>query len=164
MPRKENLQPVGYYALAKNIAKVNTTGIETGFQYDRQLRQNHRIGANLGFTWLKSTSSDSTTSFYVSSHARLLINLNLDYSNKWFGFSINGLYKDRKPQEASALIAKVTNDYYIINIKAEGFIVPQKFSVFVEADNLFDKKYADLLGAQMPGRWLMGGIKISLSK
>ena len=164
MPRKENLQPVGYYALAKNIAKVNTTGIETDFQYDRQLRQNHRIGANLGFTWLKSTSSDSTTSFYVSSHARVLINLNLDYSNKWFGFSINGLYKDRKPQEASAVIAKVTNDYYIINIKAEGFIVPQKFSVFAEVDNLFDKKYADLLGAQMPGRWLMGGIKISLSK
>jgi iron complex outermembrane receptor protein len=34
----------------------------------------------------------------------------------------------------------------------------------VEADNVFDKNYADLLGSQMPGRWLMGGIKISLSK
>jgi iron complex outermembrane receptor protein len=164
MPRKDNLAPMGYYALAKNIAKVNTTGAETDIQYDKQLENNQRIGATLGFTWLKSVSSDSIPSFYITSHARVLINMNLDYSNKWFGFSINGLYKDRQPQAASAALAKVTESYVVINVKAEGFIIPQKLSVFAEADNLFDTDYADLLGAQMPGLWLMGGIKISLSK
>jgi iron complex outermembrane receptor protein len=37
-------------------------------------------------------------------------------------------------------------------------------TVFAQADNLFDKTYSDLLGTPMPGRWLMGGIRISLNK
>src|SRR5439155_23210628 len=107
---------------------------ETDIQYDKQLGNDQRIGATLGFTWLKSVSSDSIPSFYITSHARVLINMNLDYSNKWFGFSINGLYKDRQPQAASAALAKVTESYVVINVKAEGFIIPQKLSVFAEAD------------------------------
>jgi iron complex outermembrane receptor protein len=51
-----------------------------------------------------------------------------------------------------------------MNVKLEASIIKKLLSAFVEADNVFDENYADLLGSQMPGRWLMGGIKISLSK
>ena len=63
-----------------------------------------------------------------------------------------------------AAIAKVSSSYFVMNAKVEADIWKNRLGIFAEADNVFDKDFADLLGAQMPGRWLMGGIKISLSK
>ncbi|MGZ3853105.1 MAG: TonB-dependent receptor plug domain-containing protein [Flavisolibacter sp.] len=164
MPRKDNLSPTGTYALTKNISTVDITGFETEAQYSRQLQNGQQVWATLGVTWLDSKSSSATPSFYISSHAKLLTTASLVYSYDRFSASINGLYKKRNPQSSSATIAKISGDYFVLNAKLEAFIIKKKFSVFVEADNAFDENYADLLGSQMPGRWLMGGIKISLSK
>ena len=86
------------------------------------------------------------------------------YTYGRFSTQLTGLYKTRSPQTSSVNIAKVTSDYFVLNAKMEASIIKKLLSAFVEADNVFDKDYADLLGSQMPGRWLMGGIKISLSK
>lgn len=164
MPRKVNLTPAGNYALAKNISKVNTTGFEAEVQYSKQLQNQQQVWATLGLTWLDDKSSNATPSFYISSHAKFLNTFDLLYSSKRFSISVNGLYKKRQAQTSSAAIAKVSPDYFVLNAKLEAFIVKKILSGFVEADNVFDKNYADLLGSQMPGRWLMGGVKISLSK
>jgi iron complex outermembrane receptor protein len=164
MPRTINLSPTGTYALAKNISKVNTTGVETELQYVKNLEGRRQLWATVGFVWLESKSSEATTSFYINSHARFLTNFNLHYIIKRLSFTINGIYKNRTPQTSSAAIAKVSSDYFLLNAKIEAMIVEKYLSAFVQADNVFDREYADLLGAQMPGRWLMGGIKISLSK
>lgn len=163
MPRKVNLSPTGNYALAKNISSVNTTGFETEIQYSKQWNQ-QQLWATVGFTWLNDKSSSATPSFYISSHAKFLNTFNVVYSSKQFSISVNGLYKKRNPQTSSASIAKISQDYFVMNAKAEYFFVRKLFSAFFEADNIFDRHYADLLGSQMPGRWLMGGVKISLSK
>jgi iron complex outermembrane receptor protein len=164
MPRKTNLSPTGSYALAKNISDVNTTGVEAEAQYSKQFENAQQLWITLGFTWLDDKISGNTSSFYISSHAKFLNTFNVIYSNRMFSLSVNGLYKKRDPRSSSANIAKVSSDYFVLNAKAEAFIIRKLLSAFVEADNVFDKKYADLLGSQMPGRWLMGGIKISLSK
>ena len=164
IPHNSNLVPTGTYALAKNISKVTTTGAEMDVQYTKNLNSKQQLWATVGLVWLNSKSSDAIPSLYISSHAKYLTNFNIEYGNQWFSFSVNGLYKDRQAQVSSANIAKVSKDYFVLNAKAEGFIIKNSLSVFAEADNLFDKNYADLLGSQMPGRWLMGGIKISLSK
>ena len=163
MPRKVNLSPTGNYALAKNISSVNTTGFETEIQYSKQWNR-QQLWATVGFTWLNDKSSSATPSFYILSHAKFLNTFNILYSSKQFSISINGLYKKRNPQTSSANIAKISSDYFVMNAKAEFFLVKKLFSAFFEADNIFNKNYADLLGSQMPGRWLMGGVKISLSK
>lgn len=164
MPRKVNLTPTGNYALAKNISEVTTTGAEAEVQYSKQLENNRQIWSAVGFTWLNSKSSSATPSFYISSHAKFLTTFSILYTAGRISASVNGLYKKRQRQTSSADIAKVSPDYFLLNTKLEALIVKQFLSAFVEADNLFDANYADLLGAQMPGRWLMGGIKISLSK
>jgi iron complex outermembrane receptor protein len=43
MPRKDNLSPTGIYALAKNIAKVNTTGIETDVQFGKSFGKSNQL-------------------------------------------------------------------------------------------------------------------------
>lgn len=162
MPRKDNLSPTGTFALAKNISKVTTTGIETDIQFSRRINKNEVIWATGGITWLESESSSATPSFYISSHGKWLFNFNANYSWKELTIGINGLYKKRQPQSASAAIAKVDSDYFMLNGKIEVSCLKDKMAVFIQVDNILDRSYTDLLGAQMPGRWLMSGVKLNL--
>lgn len=161
MPRKNNLSPTGKYALAKNIAKVNTSGFETDVQFIKQINYSHKIFMTLGLLWLNSKSSDTIPSFYISSHAKFSSNFSIAYENKFFAISLNGLYKKRRQQSAAAINATLSPHYFIMNTKAEIFVL-KRSSIFFQADNLFNKNYSDLLGSQMPGRWLMGGIIIKV--
>lgn len=164
MPRKENLIPTGTYALAKNIASVNTTGFETDVQYTHHFSEQHRLSGSLGLLWLDSKSSDSVPSFYISSHAKFLTNFSVIYQFKDLAMSINGLYKKRKEQTASSINAAITPDYFVMNTKAEYFFLHRSLIVFAELDNVFNRQYSDLLGAIMPGRWFIGGIKFQWNK
>nr|WP_294908704.1 TonB-dependent receptor [uncultured Lacibacter sp.] len=163
MPRQVNLTPGGSYLLAKNIDKVNTTGIETDIQYTHAFNEQESLSAGLGFIWMRSRSSDTIPSLYVSNHARELINFNIAYRYKRIAISTNGLFKARKPQQAaSPLIVPISADYFVLNARADLFLVKNKLALFVQADNIFNKRYSDLLGSVMPQRWIMGGVKVNL--
>jgi iron complex outermembrane receptor protein len=164
MPRKSNLVPTGTYALAKNISEVTTKGYETDIQFSKPLSAKEQIYSTVGLIWLDSESSEATPSFYISSHAAFLANYNITYTTRRFSIGINGLYKKRQPQTLPDINAKITKDYFLMNIKAEVFLIDNKLSVFGEVDNVFDRQYSDLLGSVMPGRWLMGGLKLSFTK
>lgn len=162
MPRKDNLSPAGTYALAKNIEKVKTTGLELDMIYSKKLNENSTVLVNGGFTWLQSKNNDPAPSFYISSHAKYLLNFSALYSIHAFSFSVTGLYKKRDEQKSAAINAEITPSYFVLNAKGV-YQFSKKFDkLFIEADNLFDKRYSDLLGAMMPGRWLSGGFEIAL--
>lgn len=162
MPRKTNLSPTGIYALAKNIAQVNSTGVETDLQYTKQFDNKQQLWATLGLIWIDSKSNNATPSFYVSSHAKFLTNFNVQYTVHWFSVSINGLYKERNTQASTPINAGISKDYFLMNVQLQAYLYKNKISVFSEADNVFDKQYSDLLGSKMPGRWVMGGFKVTL--
>jgi vitamin B12 transporter len=164
MPRKDNLVNGATYALAKNIAEVNTTGLETDVQYIQPLAHQHKIVLNAGLVWMDTQSPSGAASFYIASNARLLANFTAQYIAPRWSVSLNGLYKERNPQAAAAIKANVDKSYFLMNAKAEYFVVKNRVAIFAQVDNVFDKSYQDLLGAQMPGVWLMGGAKFSLRK
>jgi iron complex outermembrane receptor protein len=160
MPRKDNLSPTGSYALAKNISKVTTTGAELDLQFTKELQGDQNVFATLGFIWLDSKSSSATPSFYVSSHARFLTNFNLQYGINRFSISVNGVYKNRKEQMATGM-KTIPANCFMFNGKAEARILSNLF-VFAEMDNISDEPCSDLLGSQLPGRWISGGVRLSL--
>lgn len=162
MPRQVNLTPGGTYLLASNINKVNTTGIETDVQYTHQFSDDHSLAGGLGFIWMRSRSSDTVPSLYVSNHARELINFNVIYRYKKLGFSVNGLYKNRRAQPIAAPFVPISKDYFLLNTRIDLFLLKNKLAMFVQADNVFNKRYSDLLGTYMPQRWVMGGVKVNL--
>ncbi len=75
---------------------------------------------------------------------------------------MTGLYKERAEQLSTPLNAKLSPSFFLMNLKAGWQFIPVKARIFLQADNLFNSAYSDLLGAQMPGRWLSGGIEIAL--
>ncbi|NCU05640.1 MAG: TonB-dependent receptor [Chitinophagaceae bacterium] len=162
MPRQVNLIPGGIYLLANNINKVNTTGIETDIQYTYKFSDEHSLAGGLGFVWMRSRSSDTIPSLYVSNHARELFNYNIMYRYKKLAVSVSGLFKNRRPQAIAAPFIPISKDYFLLNARLDVYLLKDKLGVFVQADNLFNKRYSDLLGTFMPQRWVMGGVKVNL--
>ncbi len=163
MPRKDNLTEGGVYALAKNIAEVNTIGGELDMQYVQAIGSRQSLTGAAGLVLLNSKSSDATPSFYISSHARFLANFSLIYQCHNLTLSINGIYKQRQKQEENAIHAVISPDYFVLNAKAD-YRVGAGFSAFMQTDNVFNRQYSDLLGSPMPGRWLMAGVRFQMKR
>ncbi len=162
MPRKVNLIPTGTYSLAKNIESVKTTGVEFDAAYNKRFDQKSSLHLIVGYTWINSKNDDSIPSFYISSHAKHLINFTTIINYKSFFISAALLFKNRNERKAASIGAEITPSYFLINTKI-GYLLPkEKGKLFVQADNLLNTTYSDLLGARMPGRWLSGGIEITL--
>ncbi|RYY40797.1 MAG: TonB-dependent receptor [Chitinophagaceae bacterium] len=158
MPRRENLVATGTYALAQNLANVNIRGAELDLQYVLQLRNGRSLQAMAGFTWAEAESKNGIAGFYLTSFAKHLLNGSILYSSARVELGFTAIYKERAmAQSATAIKAELAKDYFVLNGKAQFFVLPGKLGIFVQADNLFDKPYSDLLGAQMPGRWMQGG-------
>ncbi len=162
MPRKENLIPSGNYTLARNFSKLTTVGVETDILYTKKIGKNHEVAATLGVTSISSKTKSVVPSLYISAHANFLANFNIMYSYKGYSLSINGLYKERETGNAAAINAAISRNYFVMNAMLTGFIYQNKLSAYLQTDNVLDARYSDVLGAQMPGRWIMGGLKLAL--
>lgn len=160
MPRQENLAANGNFALAQNIAKVNTSGFELDAHWRKSWNSSNLLLSS-GILWLDTKIKDSKPSFYLSSHAKFLANLSSMYSVGRFSFSMNGIYKVREKLSAPAILAEITKSYLVINCKADYSFLHSRMNVFLQADNIFNEGYSDLLGSPMPGRWLMAGLRYS---
>ena len=159
IPRKNNIVPTGTYALAKNIAKVNTKGLETDIEYKTAVSNHSSFVATSGLLFLKSESSNNIPSFYINSHAKFLTNFSFQYTFKAASISVNGLYKIRAEREARAIEASISKDYFVLNGQFAYAIKENRLKAFIETSNIFDRKYSDILGSIMPGRWILGGIQ-----
>ncbi len=162
MPRKTNLVSTGTYALASNIAKVNVIGWETDLRYLNQWSNGKKLMATAGLVWLDSKTFDAAPSFYLSSHAKLLINGSLLYGTKYWQLSGNAVYKIRTAAKSSAIGAELSENYFLLNAKFQVFVLKQKLGCYLQADNCFNTSYSDLLGATMPGRWVSAGFQLNL--
>jgi iron complex outermembrane receptor protein len=160
MPRKTNLIPNAFYNLASNITKVNTTGIETDIQYTYPFNEKHSLSGGLGFIFMRSRSSDTLPSLYVSNHAREFVNFFTLYRYRFLGININGLFKARNTSTAPAGFVPLSRSYFLMNIRVDAAL-KTNFIIFMQADNIFNKSYSDILGSVMPNRWLMGGVKFT---
>jgi iron complex outermembrane receptor protein len=162
MPRRVNLVATGSYALAKNVERVRTTGVELDLQYLKLFSGDRSAMLNLGYTWIRSRQNDTVPSFYIASHARHLLNLSAAWQGRIFSCGLNALYKKRAAQDATAIGAFVSPSYWLMGIKVGIRRPGRPGRIFLQADNLFDRSYSDLLGAPMPGRWLSAGIDLAL--
>jgi vitamin B12 transporter len=164
MPRKDNLVQGNTYALAKNISQVTTTGGELDIQIQKNFDNKSRIYSAVGIVWLNSNSSNSTQSFYILSHARFMTNFSIEYTNKIFSISVNGVYKNRPTRSTPAMQAYISEDYFILNTKTVINLWKNKLKGSIQISNLFNERYSDLLGSIMPHRWLLAGLLFDFAR
>lgn len=149
------------YFFASNITDVSTTGFEIESELNKKLSDDANLRWNVGLTALKTTNEEDVVSVYISSHARTLLTSSLQLNYGPAQLALSALYKDREGRQASAINSELTESYTLINGRA-GFDITDGFGLNVQVQNIFDTEYQNVLGAQMPGRWFMAGMRWSL--
>lgn len=154
------------YSYAQNISSVTTYGIEFESWYTRQVTDNMSISWNVGYTFLSSSNPEDIVSAYLSNHAKHLVTTNLILNYDRIEFAINGLYKDRTGRVATGspgftVATSLADSYMVLNGKISVRVI-DGLSVNFMVHNILNEQYADFLGAKMPNRWLMGGVKWNL--
>jgi vitamin B12 transporter len=84
------------------------------------------------------------------------------YTGRFILLSANAIYKIRNAAQSAAINADLSENYFVMNLRAQAFVFKHKAGIYLEANNLFDCSYSDLLGAPMPGRWIVAGLNFSL--
>lgn len=161
IPNNQNLQADADYFFAQNISAVQTNGVELESWYRKSLGERAWVLWTVGYTYLNTTNEEEIVSTYISSHARHLLNTNFTLQQKHWEWSINGLYKKRDPRAASSINAALADEYMVWNTRV-AYRINQELAFNVMVHNLFDVDYADILGAKMPNRWIMAGLKFNL--
>ena len=160
IPNNSNLRDGADYFFASNITDVQTAGIEVESWLRKTVTPNLKVQWSLGYTFLNTTNEEDVISVYISSHARHLITTNLSLQANKFELAVNGLYKSRNARSAAAIDARLDPNYQVWNARL-GYLVTPQFGLNLQVHNIFDENYQDILGAQMPGQWLMAGIKFA---
>lgn len=144
------------YFFAKNIKDVFVNGFELELNTKYLLSENSDINWQMGYTY--TSISKDNLGIYLSSFAKHLLNTQLILNYNSFQFSISGLYKERTTQAAESISSELENSFGLLNARVGYGLMDNKLSFNVQILNLFDKEYQNILGAKMPGRWIMGGI------
>jgi vitamin B12 transporter len=165
-----NLNPSATYRFAQNLFAVRTQGIETEATTRAQLAPSLRLDGSVGYTWVNLNTEGDVQSQYLSNVARHLVSGNVSLTHRRFTLAFGGLYKVRAGQSTTVtatngqLAATLTPRYAVFNARLDLALLPERVWLVGQAQNLFNAKYSDLLGAQMPTRWLMAGVRVALRK
>ena len=163
-----NIDPAKTYRFAQNLFAVSTQGLETELTARAQLALGLRLNANVGYTFVHLNTEGDVVSQYLSNVARHLVAGTVGLTHRRFNVSIGGLYKQRNARQVDASPTSIgsvlTPSYAVFNVRAEVALLPGRLWVLGQVQNLFDARYADLLGAQMPRRWAMAGVRLALAR
>ena len=136
--------------------------MKTELWYPKTTKNKHRIFAKVGYTGLTSVNPEGVVSKYVSSHAKHLVNGNFSYSWTRVDISLSGIYKMRDTAYSSALDVELVPTYTVVNTGLGYRIFDNKVRLQGQVLNVFDVQYSDILGAKMPGRWVVLSVNFSL--
>ncbi|GAB3756886.1 TonB-dependent receptor plug domain-containing protein [Spirosoma pomorum] len=150
------------YRLAQNLFNVQTRGIEVELWIKRQLSDKVLLDFIGSYTLLNTASP--VVSQYLANFARHQVNSSLSLTAGRFNLGLTGQFKARNQAAVEAINRRITANYKVINARAEFAVLPNQLYVTAQVLNLFNEQYADILGAQMPARWAMGGLRWQLRK
>ncbi|HET6527448.1 MAG TPA: TonB-dependent receptor [Balneolaceae bacterium] len=158
-----NLQAGADYLYTSNISDVRTGGIEAALSLQTMLGAGWVLQNRIGYTFTDSYNEENVASKYVSNYARHLINGRISLRKGPFEIALIGLWKQRRADRVEAIGAFKEPNYSVWHLRA-GVDIYKNLTLGFEVDNLFDTAYQDVLGAKMPGRWVMGTLKWHLDE
>ncbi len=164
IPDNENLVPGEQYFYAGNVGLLNTGGVES------ELRGRHRLSGSWVLEWvlsyqgLASHSDSAIVSKYLASHSGNLVNGGLGLNSGGFSVRISTMYKSRDTEFAREINQSLSGAYMLWNLRVDKSFWQNRLQLSIQVNNLLDEQYSDIMGAKMPGRWILGGLTWNFSK
>ena len=157
----ENLQTGGNYLYAQNINNVTTAGVETELSISQNLGNNWLFNSTLGYAFTDFYGDEEVASKYISNYARHLVNGMVSVSQGPVEGSVSAVWKKRQATQNANINAFRSSVYSLWNMKLN-YEITKQISLGLQIDNVFDQDNQDVLGARMPGRWVVGTVSWSL--
>jgi iron complex outermembrane receptor protein len=157
----ENLQTGGNYLYAQNINNVTTAGVETELSISQNLGNNWLFNSTLGYAFTDFYGDEEVASKYISNYARHLVNGMVSVSQGPVEGSVSAVWKKRQATQNANINAFRSSVYSLWNVKLN-YEITKQISLGLQVDNVFDQDNQDVLGARMPGRWVVGTVSWSL--
>lgn len=154
-----DLDPEGEYFFAQNITDVRANGAELELVYTKRINERRRMTLSGGYTFVNTYNRDGVVSVYIANHARHLATASAMVTEGRWSLNISGLYKARDARAAEGINATLDPDYMLWNGNV-GFRISENFSLSGQVMNIFDTDYQNILGAPMPGRWMIGSVQV----
>ena len=154
--------PAFQYWYALNNSKASINGLETRLSINQSLTSNIGFKYTLGYTYLRIDATYDKTAKYAMLQPKHLVNGDITMTIGTLTWSINGLYKVRNSIHDTNLNIDLKKSYTVWNTNADVAVYKQKVFVTLAVSNVFNTNYSDFIGAEMPGRWISGGLKMRL--
>lgn len=158
----DNLRSDTEYLYAANIKESAVTGIEFLSQLDSDLGSNILLKTSAAYTYIKTTSNQNTVSKYIANHPSHQVSLDLSLSAGDLSVQSQSQFNVRSEESAALINAEVPDQYFLTNLKLGYKPFGNNFQIYTQILNVTDTQYQEILGAPMPGRWILGGVKYSL--
>lgn len=160
-----NLAPESMYFYSQNIASLNTSGLEYFVDFKHDFSERSWVSLLTGVTLIGIEGDTDQPSKYLAASSRVMWQNQLSLQWKRSNFTLQHMYRLRDEESAEAIGANLDADYHLWNarfsLRPYGFI---PLTILIQVDNVADVAYSDILGAQMPGRWVKGGLRWQLGQ
>ena len=128
------------------------------------LGSNVKVKWGINYTFLNTSHSSGEVSKYLADHPQHNLNFMLAFQSSVADLSFYSQWIQRNEESVAAINANIEPNYSVSHLSLALKPLGDEFSFYVKVHNLFDAEYQEVLGAQMPGRWLMGGIRWNLAR
>lgn len=156
----DNLQPNETYFYAMNIEQSSAIGVEFLSDAVHNLGNSRSVAVQTGYTYIRTTSNGESPSKYIANHPEHQVNLGLQFNTSWASIHSENSYRVRSEESAELIDGEVPNGYFVSNLNVQASPGWSQAMLYVRVMNLTDTQYQEILGAPMPGRWVMGGLKL----
>jgi len=158
----DNLQPDENYFYTLNIASSNTAGVEFLASHRFDVGSQKMLRTDAGYTWIRTSGNENEISKYIANHPKHQFSFTADASLNRFRITSESSYRVRSSESADLIAGDVPDGYFLTNLKLQYAFSGLPLTAYVQGLNLTDTQYQEILGAPMPGRWLMGGLKVRI--
>lgn len=154
-----NLKPGEDYFYPTNVSQSNTFGIIASVEETFSIGDHVNLKWGMNYTFLETSNSTGAVSKYLADHPTHNFNFMAGVRASIFDLNLYSQWIRRNEESVAAINADIFPNYSITHLKLDVKPFGDKFSFFMKVHNLFGADYQEVLGAQMPGRWVMGGIR-----
>ncbi len=158
----DNLQEDADYFYSLNIANSSVSGVEISASQNIRFANRRTLSLDAGYTYIHTTSDGEEVSKYIANHPSHQLSLTAAMRIGGIQITPEASYRVRSAEEAELVGGRVPDSYVVANLKVQ--YTPDRYPVtlYTQILNLTDTQYQEILGAPMPGRWAMGGIRVAL--
>ena len=164
-----DILPNENYLFAQNISELNTLGFESEIWFSILNQKRVSMNGSLGYIKILSAEkmnnifdTDYTlTSKYLANNSGDRFNYNVFLNWRKMKLNFNGILKIRDQDSELNINQTLSESYFTHNMKVN-IKLDNTISYSIELMNIFNTEYADILGAIMPKRWLIVGVRFNL--